>query len=62
MTKKKVCKKCKLFVRGNECSICKGTDFSTTWKGRIIILNVEKSDIAQKLGVTLPGEYAVRVR
>ncbi len=62
MTKKKVCKKCKLFIRGGECPICKGTDFSTTWKGRIIILNVEKSEVAKKLGVAQPGEYAVRVR
>ena len=31
-------------------------------KPDIIILDVEKSEIAKKLGVAQPGEYAVRVR
>lgn len=62
MAKKKVCKKCKLFVKGNECPNCHGTDFYTTWKGRIIILDPAKSEIAKKMGVDKVGEYAIRVR
>lgn len=60
--KKKVCKKCKLFVEGDICPICKGNQFTTTWQGRINILDVSKSIIAKKLGITAKGEYAIKVR
>ena len=58
---KKVCKKCKIFVKGNECPICHGTDFATTWKGRIYVLDPEKSEIAKRLGIKKEGEYAIAV-
>lgn len=58
---KKVCKKCKLFVKGDECPICHGHEFSESWKGRIIIID-PKSEIAQKLGLPAKGEYAIKVK
>lgn len=60
--KKKVCKTCRVFVEGGECSICKGTNFSTNWQGRLSVTNVEKSKIAQKLEIKQKGEYAVKCR
>ena len=62
MAKRKVCKKCKVFVDGNECPICKGNKFSTNWQGRINIINPEKSSIAKKVGMSAKGEYAIKVR
>ncbi|MBD3354362.1 DNA-directed RNA polymerase subunit E'' [Candidatus Woesearchaeota archaeon] len=62
MAKKKVCKKCKRFVDGNECPNCKGNQFSTNWQGRINILDPEKSEIAKKIGIKEKGEYAIKVR
>ncbi len=62
MAKRKVCKKCKIFVEGNECPICKGNKFSTNWQGRISIINSEKSAIAEKMGVSVEGEYAIKAR
>ena len=59
---KKVCKRCKLFVEGKECPICQGTGFSENWKGKLIILDPVKSEIAQKIGITAKGEYAIKVR
>ncbi|MFH1592800.1 MAG: transcription elongation factor subunit Spt4 [Candidatus Woesearchaeota archaeon] len=59
---KKVCKKCRLFVEGKECPICKGTAFSENWKGRLIILDPTKSEIAQKVGLSAKGEYSIKVR
>lgn len=35
---------------------------ATSWKGRINVLNVEKSEIAQKIGIETKGEYAIKVR
>ena len=59
---KKVCKDCKIFVDKDICPICKGSNFTTTWKGRIIILDNEKSEIAKKLSVKNNGEYAIKIR
>ena len=60
--KKKVCRKCKLFVEGSECPICKGNQFSTNWQGRIHILDSNKSFIAGKMEIKNKGEYAIKVK
>ena len=62
MVKKKVCKKCRLFVDGSECPICKGNSFSDNWKGRVYILDTEKSEIGKEIGTKVKGEYAIKVR
>ena len=59
---KKVCRKCRLFVEGQECPLCHGSVFTETWKGRLIVTDVEKSEIAKKVGITVKGEYAIKVR
>lgn len=59
--KNKVCKRCRIFVEGGQCPLCKGTNFSTTWKGKIIVLDPLKSDIAKKTGIEAKGEYAIKV-
>ena len=59
---KKVCKKCRIFVDGQECPLCHNSNFTETWKGRITILDAEKSEIAKKVGIDVKGEYAIKVR
>lgn len=59
---KKVCKKCKLFVKENTCPQCGGEAFTETWKGRIKVLKPEESEIAKKLSITKPGLYAIKTR
>jgi DNA-directed RNA polymerase subunit E" len=61
MSKKKSCKKCKLFVEGDECPVCHSAQFVLNWKGRIHILDANKSDIAKKMGTSVKGEYAIKV-
>ncbi|MBI4159461.1 DNA-directed RNA polymerase subunit E'' [Candidatus Woesearchaeota archaeon] len=58
---RKVCKKCKIFVEKDKCSICGGNQFNDSWKGRITILNFEKSEIAGKMGITVNGEYVLKI-
>ncbi len=60
--KKKVCKKCKIFVEGTQCPVCKDNKFSTNWQGRINILDTNKSVIAKKIGIKVKGEYAIKAR
>ncbi|MBD3304194.1 DNA-directed RNA polymerase subunit E'' [Candidatus Woesearchaeota archaeon] len=59
--KKKACKNCKIFVEGDECPVCKGSQFITNWKGRLYIIDANKSVIAEKLGAKVKGEYAIKV-
>lgn len=59
---KKACKKCKIFVEGNTCPICQGDQFSTSWQGRIAVLDEKNSEVGKKIGVEKAGEYAIKVR
>ena len=38
MAKDKVCKKCKMFVEGSVCPVCKSNQFTTIYQGRLTIL------------------------
>ena len=60
--KKKVCKKCKLFVEGSICPVCKGNQFSVNWQGRLYIVDANKSMIANKIDIKVKGEYAIKAR
>ena len=60
--KRKICKKCKIFVEGSECPICKENQFETSWKGRIAVLDPERSEIGKKIGIKDKGEYAIKVK
>lgn len=61
-TKKKVCRKCKIFTDEDLCPICKKDSFGTSWQGRIHFLDVKNSRVAQEMGVDMNGEYAIKVR
>jgi DNA-directed RNA polymerase subunit E" len=60
--RKQACKNCKIFIEGEVCPICKGTNVSPNWQGRIHFLDTKKSFIAHQMGVEKPGEYALKVR
>lgn len=63
MSKKRACKDCKTLINeGDVCPNCKSTQFTTTWIGRVTIVNPEKSEIAKRTGIEKAGEYAIKVR
>lgn len=62
MTKKKACKKCKLFVEGNSCPNCSSGNFAASWQGRLYVADAGRSMIADKIGIKAKGEYAIKVR
>ena len=62
MVKEKVCKKCKSFVEGTVCPICKGNQFSTVYQGKINILDANKSYIAKQMEIKEKGRYVIKVR
>lgn len=56
------CRNDKLIIsQGNVCPICGSTNLTTKWSGHIVILNVEKSEIAKKLGIKVNGTYALNI-
>ncbi|RLE47807.1 DNA-directed RNA polymerase subunit E'' [Candidatus Woesearchaeota archaeon] len=61
MAKKKACKHDKFLTEEDTCPLCKGNKFVLNWKGRMYILDYEKSEIAKKIGITANGEYAIKV-
>jgi len=62
LAKEKVCKKCKIFVEGTVCPICKGNQFSTIYQGKLNILDANKSFIAKKMEIKEKGRYVIKVR
>ena len=61
MVKEKACKNCKLIYEGDACPNCEKKDTSDTFKGKVEIVNPEKSELAKELKVTKKGLYAIRV-
>ncbi|MDI6826603.1 MAG: transcription elongation factor subunit Spt4 [Candidatus Aenigmarchaeota archaeon] len=62
MVKKQyVCRNCRRFTTEKECPICKSTDLSASWKGLVIIIDPNESEIAKSLGIGTPGKYALFV-
>jgi DNA-directed RNA polymerase subunit E" len=49
-------------VDGDTCPICQGNSLIESWKGKIIVLDSEKSEIAQKIGIKQKGTYALKIR
>ncbi len=50
-----------MFIEGQECPICKSSQFTIKWNGRVQIIDVNKSEVAKKIGITNKGEYAIKV-
>ena len=44
------------------CPICGSSALSKDWSGYVVIIDPKGSIIAEKLGITLPGSYALKVR
>ncbi len=57
----KACTKCHRLMEAERCAIC-NIPSSKNWSGFLIIVDPENSNIAKELNISLPGEYALRVR
>jgi DNA-directed RNA polymerase subunit E" len=60
MAKEKACKKCKILYEGAKCPKCGSDESSDSFKGKIIVLDAEKSEIAKNIKIKDKGRYAVR--
>jgi DNA-directed RNA polymerase subunit E" len=63
MVKPKACKICSTIYEGKEkCPKCDSRESTEGFKGRIVVLNPEKSEIAQKLKLKDKGNFAIKTR
>jgi DNA-directed RNA polymerase subunit E" len=60
MVKEKACKICARIYEGDECPNCGAKETTDSFKGKIIVLNPEKSEIAEKLKIKAKGIFAIR--
>ena len=57
----KVFKSCRtIYNEGTQCPQCGSQEFSTEIKGKVVVLDVENSEIAKNLKYNKKGTYAVR--
>ena len=62
MAKQKACKECRTVYEGSKCPACGSTDSTDSFKGKVVVIDPEKSEIAQKLGIKKNGTFASRLR
>ena len=63
MVKPKACKLCNTMLEeGDKCPNCCSKEITENFKGRAVILNPEKSEVAKKLNLKQGGNFAIKVR
>lgn len=60
MKTQKVCKNCNMVYEGDKCPGCGSQEYSEEIKGRVVIIDPEKSEIAKKIGIIKKGTYAIK--
>jgi len=60
--KPKACKICSTIYEGEKCPKCESRESTEGFKGRIVVLNPEKSEIAPKLKLKDKGNFAIKTR
>ncbi|MCX6750197.1 MAG: hypothetical protein NTZ83_01960 [Candidatus Pacearchaeota archaeon] len=64
MAKPKACKLCRTILEdgGDKCPNCGSKELAENFKGRAVILNPEKSEVAKKLNLKEKGDFAIKTR
>lgn len=63
MVKNKACKICNtIYETGDKCPKCGSKEHTESFKGRIVVLDSEKSEIAKKLNLKDKGSFAIKTR
>lgn len=60
MAKSKACKICNRIYDGAKCPNCDSKESTENFKGRVVVLSPEKSEIAQKLKIKDKGNFAIK--
>lgn len=58
--KEKTCRVCKALYEGDKCPNCNSQEYSEDGKGKVIVLDPEKSEIAKNMTITKKGRYSIK--
>ena len=58
----KACKVCRFISKGPKCPVCGSEALTDKWSGLIYIIDPEKSEVAKKIGIKVPGKYAAKIK
>ncbi len=61
MPKEKVCKHCKFIHEQEVCPNCGKKESLDAFKGKVEVINQEKSEIAKRLKINKNGTYAIKI-
>jgi DNA-directed RNA polymerase subunit E" len=61
MAKEKACKQCKSVFEGAICPKCGSQEFSESYKGKVVVFNVENSEVAKNLKIKDKGKFAIKL-
>jgi DNA-directed RNA polymerase subunit E" len=63
MEKLKACRKCKALVplEVKKCPVCGGNSFTKFWRGMLIVIDPDRSEVARITGIQYPGMYAIAI-
>jgi DNA-directed RNA polymerase subunit E" len=60
--KEKACRNCRYILEeGDTCPNCNEKTFTTFWRGYVMVMNPEQSEIAKRMGITRRGKFALRL-
>jgi DNA-directed RNA polymerase subunit E" len=65
MATRLVCRECHRVQdseQGDTCQSCGSSSLTEDWAGYVVIQHPAESKIAEEMGVTEPGKYALKVR
>jgi len=57
----KACKDCKALFEGSTCTNCGSNNATDTFKGKVIVINPEESEVAKNLKISKKGTYVVKL-
>jgi DNA-directed RNA polymerase subunit E" len=60
-SKSSACRQCKAIFEGGKCPKCGSTEASESFKGKVIVLKPEESEIAKNLKIKEKGHFAVKI-
>ncbi len=46
---------------GDKCPGCEGNQFTTFWRGYVVVIDAATSEIAKRMGIEKEGKYALRL-
>jgi DNA-directed RNA polymerase subunit E" len=61
MSKERACKQCKSIFEGAHCPKCNSQEFTESFKGKVVVLNAENSEVAKNLKIKDKGKFTIKL-